>query len=182
MSNPLAAAKLKAETAYNAAADNFDAEPLGFWARYGRRTVERLRLQHGAHVLDVGWRERRLCIAGGTGRRPRGPRDRGRSRGRTPNWDRPRPRRQSCGVWTSAMGDMTDWGFPDRHFDAVVCVFGIFFVPDMEHQVGELWRMARPGGQLAITTWGARFLSPADQVWLEAVRRVRPELSTAFNP
>ena len=43
MSNPLAAAKLKAETAYNAAADNFDAEPLGFWARYGRRTVERLR-------------------------------------------------------------------------------------------------------------------------------------------
>jgi len=45
MSDPLAAAKLKAETAYNAAADNFDAEPLGFWARYGRRTVERLRLR-----------------------------------------------------------------------------------------------------------------------------------------
>jgi hypothetical protein len=33
MSNPLAAAKPKAETAYNAAADSFDAEPLGFWAR-----------------------------------------------------------------------------------------------------------------------------------------------------
>jgi hypothetical protein len=30
MSDPLAAAKLKAETAYNAAADYFDAEPLGF--------------------------------------------------------------------------------------------------------------------------------------------------------
>ena len=48
MSDPLAAAKLKAETAYNAAADYYDAKPLGFWARYGRRTVERLRLRHGA--------------------------------------------------------------------------------------------------------------------------------------
>src|SRR4030095_3617445 len=54
MSDPLEAAKLKAETAYNAAADYFDAEPLGFWARYGRRTVERLRMQQGAPVLDVG--------------------------------------------------------------------------------------------------------------------------------
>src|SRR5260221_4414178 len=53
MSDPLAAAKLKAETAYNAAADYFDAEPLGFWARSGRRTIERLRLGDGAHVLDV---------------------------------------------------------------------------------------------------------------------------------
>src|SRR4030095_8838904 len=53
MSDPLAAAKLKAETAYNAAADYYGADPLGFWARYGRRTVERLRLRRGAHVLDV---------------------------------------------------------------------------------------------------------------------------------
>ena len=51
--DPLAAAKLKAEKAYNAAADYFDAEPLGFWARSGRGTVERLGLRRGAYVLDV---------------------------------------------------------------------------------------------------------------------------------
>ena len=79
-------------------------------------------------------------------------------------------------------GDMTSLNFPDRHFDAVVCVFGIFFVPDMERQVAELWRLVRPGGQLAITTWGARFWSPAYEIWLEAVRRVRPDLYAAFNP
>ena len=67
-------------------------------------------------------------------------------------------------------------------FDTVVCVFGIFFVPDMETQVAELWRMVRPGGQLAITTWEARFWSPAYEIRLEAVRRVRPDLHTAFNP
>jgi ubiquinone/menaquinone biosynthesis C-methylase UbiE len=53
MSDALTAAKQKAEATYNAAADNFDAGPLGFWERYGRRTVERLDLARGARVLDV---------------------------------------------------------------------------------------------------------------------------------
>ena len=53
MTDALGAAKLKAEKTYNAAADNFDAEPLAFWDRYGRRTVERMQLRSGAHVLDV---------------------------------------------------------------------------------------------------------------------------------
>src|SRR5881397_2053842 len=73
-------------------------------------------------------------------------------------------------------------GFPDRHFDAVVCVFGIFFVPEMEAQVAELWRMVRPGGQLAITTWGPGIFAPAYEIWLAAVRRVRSDLYSAFNP
>lgn len=77
---------------------------------------------------------------------------------------------------------MTSLDFPDAHFDAVVCVFGIFFVPDMEAQVAELWRMVKPGGQLAITTWGPGIFAPAYETWLAAVRRVRPDLYTAFNP
>ena len=44
----------KAASTYNAAADHFDDEPLGFWARFGRRTVERLALRAGGAVLDVG--------------------------------------------------------------------------------------------------------------------------------
>lgn len=53
MSNSLASVKLKAEKAYNAAAELFDAEPLAFWNRHGRRTIERMSLRRGAHVLDV---------------------------------------------------------------------------------------------------------------------------------
>jgi ubiquinone/menaquinone biosynthesis C-methylase UbiE len=182
MSDPLAAAKLKAETAYNAAADYFDAEPLGFWARYGRRTVERLRLQHGAHVLDVGCGTGASALPAAEAVGPEGQVIAVDLAGELLKLGQAKAQTAGLQCVEFRRGDMTGLGFPDRHFDAVVCVFGIFFVPDMEHQVAELWRMVRPGGQLAITTWGARFWSPAYEIWLEAVRRVRPDLYTAFNP
>jgi hypothetical protein len=64
----------------------------------------------------------------------------------------------------------------------VISVFSIFFVPDMEGLVCELWRMVRPGGQLAITTWGPRMFEPAYSRWLDAIERERPDLYSKFNP
>src|SRR6266513_738575 len=46
-------AKARAATAYNAAADYYDDPANSFWERFGRATVERLRLPLGAGVLDV---------------------------------------------------------------------------------------------------------------------------------
>ena len=79
-------------------------------------------------------------------------------------------------------GDMLDPGVPDSHFYAVVCVFGIFFVPDMPAAVRVLWRALRPGGKLAITTWGPRFLEPANTAFWNSIREVRPDLYKGFNP
>lgn len=67
-------------------------------------------------------------------------------------------------------------------FDAVICVFGIFFVPDMPAGVRYLWRVLRPGGQLAITTWGPRCLEPGSSAFWNAVRNERPDLYKNFNP
>lgn len=53
MSDSLSAAKRKAENTYNAASDKFNAEPLAFWDRYGKQTVDRMQLRTGARVLDV---------------------------------------------------------------------------------------------------------------------------------
>jgi ubiquinone/menaquinone biosynthesis C-methylase UbiE len=80
------------------------------------------------------------------------------------------------------LADMTSLGYPNDHFDAVISVFSIFFVPDMESQVGELWRMVRPGGKLAVTTWGPRIFEPAYSRWQTAIRQERPDLFSAFNP
>jgi ubiquinone/menaquinone biosynthesis C-methylase UbiE len=178
----LDAAKLKAEKTYNAAADTYDAKPLAFWDRYGQRTVERLRLRSGAHVLDV-------CCGSGASALPAA-----KAVGFTGTvlavdlaegllaLGRAKAEAQGLSWLEFKRADMTALDFTDRHFDAVVCVFGIFFVPDMEAQVAELWRMVRPGGQLAITTWGPGVFAPAYEIWMTAIQRARPDLYQAFNP
>jgi len=63
----------------------------------------------------------------------------------------------------------------------VVCVFGIFFLPDMSAALASLWRLVRPGGVLAVTTWGPRLFEPASGAFWEAVRDERPDLVRGFN-
>lgn len=46
-------ATVMAAAAYNAAADFYDDYANSFWDRFGRRTIERLRLPFGARILDV---------------------------------------------------------------------------------------------------------------------------------
>jgi ubiquinone/menaquinone biosynthesis C-methylase UbiE len=180
--SPLDPAKLKAQKTYNLASDYFDAPPLGFWARYGRRTVERLALRPGARVLDA---------ACGTGASALPAAETVGSTGRVIGVDlaeqllargREKARQQGLANIEFLKADMTELSYPDAHFDAVICVFGVFFVPNMESLVAELWRLVRPGGKLAVTTWGPRIFAPAYEVWNEAVRKVRPDLYAAFNP
>src|SRR5215472_9269392 len=57
-------------------------------------------------------------------------------------------------------GDMTSSGYPDQSFDAVISVFSVFFVPDVEGLVRELWRIVRRGGKLVVTTRGPRIFEP----------------------
>jgi SAM-dependent methyltransferase len=41
--------------------------------------------------------------------------------------------------------------FPDQSFDAVTCAFALFFFPDLEAALREMYRVCKPGGCLAIT-------------------------------
>jgi SAM-dependent methyltransferase len=79
-------------------------------------------------------------------------------------------------------GDLLHLDLPDSAFDAVVCVFGVFFVADIAQAIRQLWRGVRPGGQLAITTWGPRLFEPANTQFWDAVRDERPDLHKQFNP
>ncbi len=182
MDDPLKQAKAKAAATYDAAADHFEDEPLGFWDRIGQRTVDRLGLLAGAKVLDVGCGTGASALPAAEVIGRDGSvvgidlsarlLDRGRSKART---------RGLTNV-EFQLGDMTALEYPNGHFDAVVSVFSIFFVPDMEGLVRELWRMVRPQGKLAVTTWGPRIFEPAYSRWLAAVKQERPDLYSAFNP
>jgi trans-aconitate methyltransferase len=59
---------------------------------------------------------------------------------------------------------------------------GIFFFDDMNAAAARLWEHVAPRGRLAVTTWGPRVFEPANTIFWNAVREVRPELYKGFNP
>lgn len=135
--------KLKAARTYNSAADHFDAAPLAFWERYGRRTVERLALKPGSRVLDVGCGTGASALPAAEVVGPEGTVLGVDLAEQLLERARAKTRQRRIQHVEFRLADMTDLGFPDQHFEAVVSVFSVFFVPDMEALVQELWRMVR---------------------------------------
>jgi ubiquinone/menaquinone biosynthesis C-methylase UbiE len=172
----------RAACAYGAAADHYSLAALNFWDRFGAATVSRLPLTAGHAVLD-------LCCGAGASAIPAarvvGP------EGHVLGIDiaeplleiaRARAAREGLANIELRYGDATRTALPDGSFDAVICVFGVFFVSDMAGFVAEMWRLVRPGGVLAITTWGPDLFEPANTTFWESVRDVEPALFKAFNP
>lgn len=172
----------RAAFTYNAAADSFDASPLSFWEYFGRRTIELASLPIGSRVLDV-------CCGSGASALPAaevvGP------TGKVIGVDlakqllllaRTKAIQRRLGNIEFEVGDMLSLRFPTESFDAVVCVFGIFFVPDMAKALSELWSRVRPGGKLAVTTWASNFCKPASDAFWRSIKNVRPDLHKGFNP
>jgi ubiquinone/menaquinone biosynthesis C-methylase UbiE len=172
----------RAAAVYDFAADSFEAAALSCWDRFSRRTVDRLRLPRGAHVLDV------CCGSGGSAVRAAeavGP------TGSVLGIDlaeglvaraRARAARENLANVAFGVGDVATLDGEMGSLDAIICVFGIFFIPDMVDAVARLWKLVRPGGVLAITTWGPRLFEPASGAFWDAVRCEAPAFHKAFNP
>jgi ubiquinone/menaquinone biosynthesis C-methylase UbiE len=175
-------AQAKAAATYSAAADYYDHPANTFWERFSRRTIERLELRGGDRVLDV------CCGSGASALSAAevvGPTGLVTGIDLTEpllNLARAKARDRGLQNVEFLVGDMMNLNQPEYHFDAVVCVFGIFFIPDMTAALRELWRRVQPGGKLAITTWGPNFFEPVTAVFWNAIREVRPDLYKDFNP
>jgi SAM-dependent methyltransferase len=176
--------ELKAVSAatYAATADHFDDPALSFWDRFGRQTVARIGLRPGDRVLDA-------CCGTGASALPAAHLvgTAGHVLGvdlAEPALALARAKAQAASLTNVEFraADVEHTGLPSESFDAVVCVFGIFFLPDMAAAVAELWRLVRPGGVLAITVWGPGFLEPATAAFWAAVGAERPDLVGGFHP
>ncbi|MDS3860571.1 class I SAM-dependent methyltransferase [Thermosynechococcaceae cyanobacterium BACA0444] len=121
----------KVTTMFNSAADYFDAPALSFWHCYGQKTIDYLAPRPGDRVLHV------CCGSGASAISV--PRAVGAS-GRVLGVDlaeallelaRQKAEYQGLANIEFRAGDFENLGLPDTSFDRVICVFGIFFVPDM---------------------------------------------------
>ena len=154
---------------YDAAAGHYDDEPLAYLARFGRRSVEHARVGPGDRVLDV---------ACGSGASSLPAAEQVGPNGRVLGVDvserllaLARAKAEQAGLDNVEFrfGDMRDLELPAASFDAVLLVFGVFMVPDMEALTGQLWSLVKPGGRLVITVWARGLMEPAYGEFFEAV-------------
>jgi len=67
-------------------------------------------------------------------------------------------------------GDAEALPFADASFDTVLSNFGIHHVPRPEKALAETWRVLRPGGRFAFTTWAAPEENIAWRLLFDAIR------------
>lgn len=159
---------------YTRASDHFDALP--FWHHFGRRTVDLLAPVPGSAIVDL------FCGTGASAL----------------------PAAQAVGAAGSVLGvdltpalvevarvnaaragltwarfeaaDVTTLELPAASVDAVVSVFGLFFVDDIPGLLRRAWTWLRPGGHLVSTVWGETVLWPGEAYFWEAVIAEDPTL------
>lgn len=162
---------------YDLAADHFDQLP--FWHTFGERTVAALGLAPGHRVVD-------LCCGAGASALPAA-----RSVGPTGHVTgvdispgliavaRAKGAQAGLPQVTFECADVTSIDRAPGSLDAVISVFGLFFVDDMPALLRRAWQWLAPGGTMAITTWGDQVLAPGEDWFWEAARGEQPDIATA---
>jgi SAM-dependent methyltransferase len=126
------------------------AEVMEGWNGWGiplyRQVLERLNVGAGSDLLDVGCGAGRFCrIAADRGARVSG-------------IDATAPLVEIAGERTRGgdfrVGDMEDLPWQDDSFDVVTGFNSFFFAADLGHALREARRVARPGGEVAMTVFG----------------------------
>lgn len=141
------------EKIFDDAAISYDRVGPSIFTRFGERLVEHMPLAPGARVLDIATGKGAVLLPAA---RRVGP------EGRVIGIDLSGAILQETERIARAEGltnvellkmDAEHLEFPDQSFDAVTCAFAIFFFPDVDAALREMYRVLKPGGCLAITNF-----------------------------
>jgi len=131
------------------------------------RMAEAARVEAGQRALDV---------ACGTGVLARALADRVGPRGAVTGLDINEgmlavARRQAPGIeWRHGAAEALP--FTDAAFDVVVSQFGLMFFQDRPKAIGEMLRVLRPGGRLAVAVWDALDRTPGYAAFVRLLERL----------
>ncbi len=171
MTDTLEQSDLVVAATYDAAVDHFDLPALGFWDRHGRKAIELVHLRRGDLVLDVGCGTGASALPAARAVAPTG---------HVTGLDLSEGMLGLARAKAFAarltnvefhLRDMRRSKLADQSFDAVISVFSLFFVSNMEAQVAELWRLLKPGGRLVVTVWAEGAFDPVRSVFASELER-----------
>ena len=136
---------------FDRAAPTYDRVGPAYHEHFARRLVKRADLPATADLLDVGCGHGAVLLAA-AGRA-------GSLTGvdvSTGMLERARAHLRSAGVDDVRLEvmDAERLAFADGSFDAVTAAFLLFFLPEPERAAAEFHRVLRPGGRMAVSTWG----------------------------
>jgi len=147
--------KTKVAAAFGQVAASFDQGATGRFTYYGRRLVTATNLAPGARVLDIAAGRGAVLFPAAQQVGPTGS---------VLGVDLSAPmveatateiqRRDVSNARIEVM-DAEQLKAPSGGYDAVLCGFGLMFFPHLELALAEFRRVLRPGGVLAVSTWGA---------------------------
>jgi SAM-dependent methyltransferase len=157
------------------AGERFKAQSAEMGAAVTEAIVEEARVAEGMHVLDLacGSGEPSISIAAllnGTGQVI------GVDMAALPlEVARERARKRGLTNVEYQQADVHALPFADASFDRVTSRLGVMFFGDLPAALGEMRRVLKPGGRLALLAWGA-MQQPYFDATIGTVRRIRPEL------
>ena len=72
--------------------------------------------------------------------------------------------------WLEGLAE--ELGFADNSFDAVISQFGLMFFDNADTALGEMWRVLRPGGRLAVAVWASLDQTPGYLAMVALIQRL----------
>lgn len=76
---------------------------------------------------------------------------------------------------TFQVGDACALDFPDHHFDRVLSLLVLHFVPQSEQALAEMRRVARPGATVGAAVWDARGGFVANRIFWDTAAALDPQ-------
>jgi len=138
---------------FDRASSTYDHVGPGFFAHFGRKSVEHAALPLDARVLDIATGRGAVLFPTAQAVGPKGfvigidITD-----GMVRETSREVAQRGLSNVEVRQM-DAEHLDFPDSSFDAILCGFAIFFFPQLERALAEFHRTLKSSGRIAVTTW-----------------------------
>jgi len=146
---------------FHRASSTYDHVGPSFFSHFGRKLVEHAALPRNARVLDVATGRGAVLFPTAEAGAPKGSVvGIDFAEGMAKETRREAAQRGLSNVDVRQM-DAEHLDFPDSSFDAILCGFALFFFPQLERALAEFKRTLKPGGRIAVTTWGDKF----DKEW-----------------